>query len=171
MENLTNKQKLKVKGPIVDANNRLNGIFRSFDPFNPEFSPGSRLVDLFSNRFSFFQSDRRSIDSRKSHLKNLDEVVLNASMDPHSTIIVLDTSIKNNVATSIAHVYSYNSPVIKMIHHATNVISTGAELFAIRCGINQAVQLSRSLKGDLIFIYLFHFYFTFFFIFKLFFYF
>ena len=141
MENLTNKQKLKVKGPIVDANNRLNGIFRSFDPFNPEFSPGSRLVDLFSNRFSFFQSDRRSIDSRKSHLKNLGEVVLNALMDPHSAIIVLDASIKNNVATSIAHVYSYNSPVIKMIHHATNVISTEAELFAIRCGINQAVQL------------------------------
>jgi len=117
MENLTDKQKLKVKGPIVDANNRLNGIFRSFDLFNPEFSPGSRLVDLFSNRFSFFWSDRRSVDSRKSHLKNLNEVVLNALMDSHSAIIVSDTSIKNNIATLIAHVHSYNSPVIKTIHH------------------------------------------------------
>ena len=119
MENLSDKQKLKVKGPIVDANNRLNGIFRFFDPFNPEFSPGSRLVDLFSNCF-FFWSDRRSIDSRRSHLKNLDKVVLYALTDPHSTVIVLDMSIKNNIVTLIAHVHSYNSPVIKMIHHTTN---------------------------------------------------
>jgi len=48
-------------------------------------------------------------------------------------------SIKNNVVTLIAHIYSYNLPVIKMIHYATNIISTEAELFAIRCGINQAV--------------------------------
>ena len=60
-------------------------------------------------------------------------------MDSHSTIIVSDMSIKNNVVTLIAHIYSYNLPVIKMIHYATNIISTEAELFAIRCGINQAV--------------------------------
>ena len=60
-------------------------------------------------------------------------------MDSHSTIIVSDMSIKNNIVTLIAHIYSYNLPVIKMIHYATNIISTEAELFAIRCGINQAV--------------------------------
>ena len=141
MENLTNKQKLKFKGPIIDTNNRLNSIFRSFDLFNSEFSPDSRLVDLFSDHFSFFWSDRGSIDSRKSHLKNLDEVVLNTLMDSYSTIIVSDMSIKNNVVTLIAHIHSYNLPVIKMIHYATNIISTEAELFAIRCGINQAVWL------------------------------
>ena len=62
-------------------------------------------------------------------------------MDSHSTIIVSDMSIKNNIVTLIAHIYSYNLPVIKMIHYATNIISTEAELFAIRCGINQAVWL------------------------------
>ena len=60
-------------------------------------------------------------------------------MDSHSTIIVSDMSIKNNIVTLIAHIYSYNLPVIKMIHYATNIISTEAELFAIRCEINQAV--------------------------------
>jgi len=54
MENLSDKQKLKVKGSIVDTNNRLNGIFRFFDPFNSEFYSGSRLVDLLSNCFFFF---------------------------------------------------------------------------------------------------------------------
>jgi len=84
---------------------------------------------------------RKSVDSRKSYLKNLDEVILNALMNPYSTIIVLDVNIKNNIATSIAHVHSYNSLVIKMIHHATNIIFTEAKLFAIRCRINQAVQV------------------------------
>ena len=60
-------------------------------------------------------------------------------MDPYSAIIVLDISIKNNVTTLIAHVHSYNSLVIKIIHHVTNVISTEAKLFAIKYRINQAV--------------------------------
>jgi len=60
-------------------------------------------------------------------------------MNPHSTIIVSDVNIKNNVATLIAHVHSYNSPVIKMIYHVTNNISTEAKLFAIRYEVNQAV--------------------------------
>jgi len=68
MENLISKQKLKVKGPIVNTNNRLNGIFKSFNPFNSKFSPGNRLVDLFSSCFLFSYSDRRSINLRKSHL-------------------------------------------------------------------------------------------------------
>ena len=143
MENLTSKQKLKVKGPIVDANNRLNGIFKLFDLFDFEFSPGNRLVDLFSGHFSFFHSNRRSIDFRKSHLQKLDEVIFNALMDPKLAIIILDTSIKNNIATLIAHIHSHNSPVVKTIYHATNVTSTKAKLFAIRCGMNQAMQLSN----------------------------
>jgi len=47
------------------------------------------------------------------------------------TIVVLDASIKNNVATSIAHVHIYNSPVIKIIHYIINVTSTEAEIFAL----------------------------------------
>ena len=141
MENLTTKQKLKIKEPIIDANNRLNGIFKLFDLFNLEFFSGNRLVDLFSNHISFSYSDRRSIDFRKSHIRKLDEVVFNALTDPNSAIIVLDASIKNNIVTLIAHIHTHNSPIIKTIHHTTNVISTEAKLFAIRCGISQVVQL------------------------------
>jgi len=49
--------------------------------------------------------------------------------------------IKNNVTTSIAYIHVHDRPVIKTIHHATNVTSTEAELFAIRCGINHAINL------------------------------
>ena len=114
MENLISKQKLKVKDPIVDTNNRLNGIFKSFNLFNSKFSSSNRLVDLFSSYLSFSHSDRRSIDSRKSHLQKLDKVMLITLIDPKSAI--------------------------KTIHYATNITSTKAELFTIRCGINKATQ-------------------------------
>jgi len=55
-----------------------------------------------------------------------------------TAIVVTDASIKNNIATSILHVHLTNYPVTKMLHYAAFVTSTEAELFAIRCSINQA---------------------------------
>ena len=57
-------------------------------------------------------------------------------VDPKTAIIVSDASIKNQVTMSIVHIYVYKTPVVKIIHHAINVTSTEAELFAIRCGLN-----------------------------------
>jgi len=145
MEKLTNKQKLKVKSSIVDTNNRLNGIFHSFDPFNNKFkfSPGNRLIDMFPSCFSFYLSDKKSAETRKIHLCKLDEIIFNASTDPKTAIIILDVSIKNQITTSIAHVHIHDSPVIKTIYHAVNITSTKAKLFTIRCELNQAIQLSN----------------------------
>jgi len=89
----------------------------------------------------FHLLNRKSNDNIKSYLHKLNSIILQALSDLHSVVVVLDTSIKNHVATSISHVHSYNSPVIKTIHHAVNVSSTEAELFTIRCSINQATYL------------------------------
>jgi len=62
-------------------------------------------------------------------------------LDPNSIIVVSDTGIRNNVAMSILHVYSHSNSVKKTIYHAVNVTLTKTELFAIRCGINQAIQI------------------------------
>ena len=72
-------------------------------------------------------------------MKNLDEVTFKVSSNPFSTIVVSDTSIKNQVTTSISHIHSFNKPVIKTLHRAINITTAEAELFAIQCGINQAV--------------------------------
>ena len=53
LEKLTLKQQLKVKSSIIDANNYLNGIFSSFDPFHKELSSSFRLVDNFPDHFYF----------------------------------------------------------------------------------------------------------------------
>ena len=80
--------------------------------------------------------NRRNNESRKSHTQKLNKITFEAFLDSRIAVIVLDTSIKNQVITSIAHIYTHNSPVIKTIHYAINVTSMEAELFDIRCSIN-----------------------------------
>ena len=65
-------------------------------------------------------------------------MVLHNSSSPHIALVITDASIKNNIATSISHIYIANRPLTKMVHHASFVTTTEAELFTIRCGINQA---------------------------------
>jgi len=88
--------------------------------------------------------DHYSNKSKTSHCNKLNELVFKALSKLNTVIIVLDASIRNNVAISIAHIYLFNNPLKKILHHAINIISIEAELFAIRCEINQAIQISGS---------------------------
>ena len=45
---------------------------------------------------------------------------------------------------SIVHIHSYLNSINKTLHHAIGITSTEAELFAIRCGINQAIQIPEA---------------------------
>ena len=107
-----------------------------FSHFNQKFSPGNRLINTFSNQFSFHYYPHNI----NNYIKNLDNMVIKISLIPTSSIVVLDTSIKNSVVISISHIHLYNKPIIKTIHWAINVTTTKAKLFAIRCGINQAIN-------------------------------
>ena len=53
-------------------------------------------------------------------------------------------SIKNNIAISILHVHSYGNSIKKTIYYVINITLTEIELFAIKCGINQAVQIPEA---------------------------
>jgi len=46
---------------------------------------------------------------------------------------------------SIAHVCLGQNIIAKTIYHAVNITSTKAELFAIRCRINQVIQVTDVL--------------------------
>ena len=61
-------------------------------------------------------------------------------------LVVTDASIKNDIAMSVAHVHQANSPLVKTVHHAVFVTSSEAELFAMRCGINQACNKDNISK-------------------------
>ena len=66
-------------------------------------------------------------------------MVIESSLLQSIAIVAMNASIKNNIATSISHTHILNYPFIKTLHHVTFVTSPEAELFAIRCSINQAL--------------------------------
>jgi len=124
--------------------NRFNEIFPSFVPLYSEFSPRLRIIDNFSDCISFNIRDKGKDDNHHTH--QLDKLALEFSSSPSTTIIATDASIKNDIATFILHIYTYNRPIIKMIHHVVYVTSTKAELFVIRSSINQALNLDNVSK-------------------------
>lgn len=120
--------------------NHFNEVFFSFDPLNPEFVPGIRIIDTFSSCFSFHMFSKCNKDSLKSQVQQLDEMDIKSSNSSSFTLVIIDTSIKNNITTSILHVHIHNKLITKTLYHTVNVMSTEAELFTIRCSINQATN-------------------------------
>ena len=138
---MTSKQQIAIKSFINDANNCLNGVFLSFDSLNEEFYLGKRLVDTFSNHFFFHKANQSFDESKTHHCNLLDNIILNVSSDLSIVVVVSNASIKNNITTSITHVYLFNSFLKKTLHHTINIIIMEAELFAIRYRINQTTQI------------------------------
>ena len=138
---MTHKQWLKIKDFIINANNYLNGISLTFNSLSNEFSHRTRLINTFSSCFSFHYTNHKSKESKATHICKLDEYMFYTSNNSKLVVMVSNTSIKNNVAISISYVHLFLNPIKKMIHHAVNIMSIKAELFAIRCNINKAIQI------------------------------
>jgi len=126
--------------------NSFNKVFSSFDPFNKEFIPNYHFINIFANHFSFHTPNKQSNTNLKVHIQSLNNIALKSSSEPSITLVMSDASIKNHIAISIAHIHIHNKQVIKTIHQAVNITSTKAELFTIRCGINQATNLQDIRK-------------------------
>jgi len=58
-------------------------------------------------------------------------------------LIISDASVKNNVTTSVLHIHRGQEIITKTVYHTMNIASTEAELFAIRCGINDVTQIQN----------------------------
>jgi len=98
-------------------------------------------MDLFEDHFSFYMVKNNNDNNLKAQCLSLNNIALTSSLDSSIALVITDTSIKTQVATSITHIYHQNCPIVKTIHHAINVTSMEAELFTIRYGINQATKL------------------------------
>ena len=72
----------------------------------------------------------------KSQICQLNNMTIESLNNPSYILIITDASVKNNIATSISHIYIWNKPITKTLHHTVNITSTKAELFAIRCSVN-----------------------------------
>jgi len=71
--------------------NSCNKLFPSFSVFNDKkFSPGSCLIDSFSDQFSFHP---HSLNIKK-HIENLDNIVFRASSNSSFSIIIVTNFIQ-----------------------------------------------------------------------------
>jgi len=116
--------------------NRINRIFPFFPPLYFELSPDHRVIDNFSDHIVFNLHSKQKEDKTRTH--QLDNMVIKSFSSLSTTIVVTDVSIKNNTAISISYIHTHNHPIAKTIQHAIHIMSSEAELFTIRCEINQA---------------------------------
>jgi len=126
--------------------NRFNKVFSAFDPINPELQPSNRVIDIFSNCFSFHTFSRKNDPSFKSCLQQLDALAIESSTSSSTALVITDVSVKNNVTSSIAYIHVRNKPMVKVLHNAVNITSSEAEFFALRCGINHVTLLYEISK-------------------------
>jgi len=133
---LTRYQQFLIKSHLVDMNNRFNGIFPSFTPFYSELSPGHRIIDNFSDHFVFNLHSKQK--DNRAHAHQLDNMVIKVSSSSSTAIVVTNASIKNDIVTLILHMHIHDNPIAKIVYHMVHVTSTEAELFTMRCSINQA---------------------------------
>jgi len=96
-------QKNSIKGHLIDSYNKLLGIFPSFSQLDYELNLGSRIIDIFQDRFTFNLANKAKNDSARS--QQLDDMTISFLISPHMAIIVSDASVKNNIATSVSHIH------------------------------------------------------------------
>jgi len=92
---LTNRQRNLTKDHLINSLNKALGIFPSFSPLNPEFSPGLHITDKFSNCFYFNLVNKKEKEKYKTHAQELDNMVLSNSSLPQSALVITDASIKH----------------------------------------------------------------------------
>jgi len=131
LSSLSKHQKKLIKGSVVDMDNYFNEAFLSFNPLNPEFTLGCRIIDNFSSHFLFNLFSKCSNDNLKSWIYQLHNMTIESSSNPSHVLIITDASIKNNIATSISHIHIWDEPITKTLHHAINIMSTKAKLDAV----------------------------------------
>ena len=103
-----------------------------FNPLHPLFSPGSRIVNYFSSRISFYSPFSSSSENLHQHLQSLNLAFRSSQINHNSAAVITDGSIKkSHVTIAAAHVWSNNLVIKKLQVHFINVTSLKAELMAI----------------------------------------
>jgi len=116
---------------IMNTNNWLNKIFPFFDSLNKEFSLGFHLIDIFSDCFSFISVNRKDFEVLFTHQNKLNNIYRDFLANHSIMLIVLDASIKNNIAILILHICRSQEIIAKTVHYTMNVTFSEVELFTI----------------------------------------
>jgi len=88
-------------------------------------------VDIFSDCFSFNIVKHKDAKVRAFHLKKLKNIYKTSKDNPSTVFIISDMSLKNNITTYVMYIQREQALITKAVHHAMNITSTKAKLFAI----------------------------------------
>jgi len=103
------------------------------------------LVDTFSDCFYFYSVNQKNADAIISHQNKLDSIYGDLPINLDTVLVISDTSVKNNMATLILHIYREQEIITKSVHYTMNITFSETEIFAIKCNINHATQLQGIL--------------------------
>ena len=78
------------------------------------------------------------------HLYTLNKILNDFLLNSSIVLVISNTSIKNNITTSILHICFNKNIIAKTHYHIINVTFTKVELFLIRYKINQAIEVSNA---------------------------
>jgi len=99
------------------------------------------LVDTFTNHFSFHLVNWKDTNAKIAHHNKLDSIYKDLLINQDIVLIILDTSVKNNIATLISHICREQKIITKTVYHAMNIMSTETKLFTVKYSINYGTQM------------------------------
>ena len=82
---------------------------------------------------SFHKTNCYSNERKIAYYNKLDKLIFNESLEPNMVLVALDTSIKNNIVIFIAHIYSFNSPLKKILYYVINITSRDRIIYPQMC--------------------------------------
>ena len=84
----------------------------------------------------------------RTHCNRSNKIYEDLLNNQDTILVITNTSVKNNIAISVSHIQKGYNIVNTCVYHTINVNFTKAELFAIRCRIDQAVVATTSCKDQ-----------------------
>jgi len=140
----TTKQQVKLKSPIKDINECLNSVRICFNSLHSLFSPGSRVVNHFSSRISFYSPFSSSNEDLYQYLQSLNHAFRTSQVLPNSAAVIADGGVKkSHVTITVAHIWSDNVVIKELQVNSINVTALKAKLIAIRTRLIPAMQIDN----------------------------
>ena len=122
------------------------------------------MIDTFSNQFYFLSVNQKDSDTLRTYHNRLNNIYEDSLNNQDTILVIMDASIKNNVATSVFYIWKDHNIIIKSIHYTMNVNSTEVELFAMKLQdvskvvvITDAIPATKWIFNTSIYPYQLHF--------------
>ncbi|KAJ3570530.1 hypothetical protein NP233_g4347 [Leucocoprinus birnbaumii] len=143
INNLSTKAFLATKSTAVDVAGKLPCLTEAFDADSGKAWPGNQIMDVFSNRISFYP--RPNGVSADEQITLHDATLLKAKGEEHSAIVACDGSVPQDSteqALAVARVWIGDHMVKQTRQASSRAMAPDTELHAIWASISMAMAIA-----------------------------